>query len=280
MQGVYYTDKNYIYESSVKSILSIRYATDGFSFCVHDEKDQLVVFAHQPFQVDSSDAVLAKVENYIVNDRILNLKFKQVYVIPCSKAKSLIPSDFFQTDKLSLLYRIQQETNPEEELIYHHIERIDAYLVEGIPYKFHQFLREHYPAIEIANSAYNLIRQASAKTLRQMEQLFVDIQDRYFDLLLFRDTRLLLFNSFHYQHQTDIVYFILNVLRESDAEKDNVHLSISGLPVKDQKFRGVLESYIPHIYYPQEPILNTLLQNKEFNNSYFIHLLNFHRCGL
>ena len=58
------------------------------------------------------------------------------------------------------------------------IERIDAYLVEGIPYKFHQFLREHYPAIEIANSAYNLIRQASAKTLRQMEQLFVDIQDR------------------------------------------------------------------------------------------------------
>lgn len=50
MQGVYYTDKNYIYESSVKSILSIRYATDGFSFCVHDEKDQLVVFAHQPFK--------------------------------------------------------------------------------------------------------------------------------------------------------------------------------------------------------------------------------------
>lgn len=251
-----------------------------FHFAFMTKKTSWLFSYTQPFQVDSSDAVMAKVENYIVNDRILNLKFKQVYVIPCNKAKSLIPSDFFQTDKLSLLYRIQQETDPEQELIYHHIERIDAYLVEGIPYKFHQFLREHYPAIEIVNSAYNLIKQASTKTIRQMEQLFVDIQDRYFDLLLFRDTRLLLFNSFHYQHQTDIVYFILNVLRESGAEKDNVQLSISGLPVKDQKFRGVLESYIPRIYYPQEPILNTLLQDKEFNNSYFIHLLNFHRCGL
>ncbi|WP_294143190.1 DUF3822 family protein [uncultured Sanguibacteroides sp.] len=280
MQGVYYTDKNYIYESSVKSILSIRYATDGFSFCVHDENDRLVVFAHQPFQVDSLDAVLARVENYIVNDRILNSNFKQVYVIPCCKAKSLIPADFFQKDKLNLLYHLQQETDSEEELLYHHIEDINAYLVESIPYKFHQFLQEHYPTVQIVNNAFNLIEQASTKTLRQMEQLFVDIQDRYFDILLFRNAKLLLFNSFHYQYPADIVYFILNTLRESGTEKDKIHLFISGIPVKDQKFIGMLESYIPHIYYPQEPLLNTLLQDKEFNSSYFIHLLNFHRCGL
>lgn len=49
MQSIYFVDSNFTYESSKKSILSIRYATDGFSFCVHDETGKLVVFVHEPY---------------------------------------------------------------------------------------------------------------------------------------------------------------------------------------------------------------------------------------
>ena len=68
MQSAYVIDPNFNYEQTVKSILSIRYAADGFSFCVHDEQDKLVVFAHQACSIDLADKSMLQVKNYIASD--------------------------------------------------------------------------------------------------------------------------------------------------------------------------------------------------------------------
>ena len=85
MQSIYFVDSNFTYESSKKSILSIRYATDGFSFCVHDETEKLVVFVHEPYAADSREAAVARLKNYVVNDEIFNLRFKKVYIMHVSR---------------------------------------------------------------------------------------------------------------------------------------------------------------------------------------------------
>ena len=81
MQNVYYIDSNFIKENSSQYILSIRYSTDGLSFCVHNHNHQLLVFFFQPYQLDSQDAVIAKVKKIMVEDELLNLKYKKVYFI-------------------------------------------------------------------------------------------------------------------------------------------------------------------------------------------------------
>ena len=83
MQNVYYIDSNFIKENSSQYILSIRYSTDGLSFCVHNHNHQLLVFFFQPYQLDSQDAVIAKVKKIMVEDELLNLKYKKVYILPC-----------------------------------------------------------------------------------------------------------------------------------------------------------------------------------------------------
>ena len=143
MQSIYFVDSNFTYESSKKSILSIRYATDGFSFCVHDEKDKLVVFVHEPYAADSREAAVARLKNYVVNDAILNLRFKKVYIMPCFKEKLLVPGAFFDKTNIATLYAVNQEVSPDDTILYHHIEGIEAYLVETVISSFHDFVREH-----------------------------------------------------------------------------------------------------------------------------------------
>lgn len=92
MQNVYYIDSNFIKENSSQYILSIRYSTDGLSFCVHNHNHQLLVFFFQPYQLDSQDAVIAKVKKIMVEDELLNLKYKKVYILPCQKEKILLPA--------------------------------------------------------------------------------------------------------------------------------------------------------------------------------------------
>ena len=214
MQSIYFVDSNFTYESSKKSILSIRYATDGFSFCVHDEKDKLVVFVHEPYAADSREAAVARLKNYVVNDAILNLRFKKVYIMPCFKEKLLVPGAFFDKTNIATLYAVNQEVSPDDTILYHHIEGIEAYLVETVISSFHDFVREHFPVFQIVNGAYPFILGAMGKALRDTEQIFLDIQDHYFDLLLIRDSRIQLFNSFSYKAMTDIVYFVLNCIKE------------------------------------------------------------------
>ena len=280
MQSIYFVDSNFTYESSKKSILSIRYATDGFSFCVHDEKDKLVVFVHEPHAADSREAAVARLKNYVVNDAILNLRFKKVYIMPCFKEKLLVPGVFFDKTNIATLYAINQEVSPDDTILYHHIEGIEAYLVETVISSFHDFVREHFPVIQIVNGAYPFILGAMGKALRDTEQIFLDIQDNYFDLLFIRDSRIQLFNSFSYKAMTDIVYFVLNCIKECEIKQEKIHLSICGPAIKDNKLQELLSHYLPNPYFAKEPLLNGILHDKEFNSSHFTHLLNLHRCGL
>ena len=280
MQSIYFVDSNFTYESSKKSILSIRYATDGFSFCVHDEKDKLVVFVHEPHAADSREAAVARLKNYMVNDAILNLRFKKVYIMPCFKEKLLVPGVFFDKTNIATLYAINQEVSPDDTILYHHIEGIEAYLVETVISSFHDFVREHFPVVQIVNGAYPFILGAMGKALRDTEQIFLDIQDNYFDLLFIRDSRIQLFNSFSYKTMTDIVYFVLNCIKECEIKQEKIHLSICGPAIKDNKLQELLSHYLPNPYFAKEPLLNGILHDKEFNSSHFTHLLNLHRCGL
>ena len=153
-------------------------------------------------------------------------------------------------------------------LLYHHIESIDAYLIETIIASFNDFIREHFPVVQIVNEAYPFIQGAVAKALHDTEQIFLDIQDNYFDILFIRNTGIQLFNSFSYKAATDIVYFLLNCIKEC------------GPVSKDYKLKELLSAYLPNPYFAKEPLLNSILQDKEFNGSHFTHLLNLHRCGL
>lgn len=106
MQNVYYIDSNFIKENSPQYILSIRYATDGLSFCVHDPYNKLLAFYFQPFNLKSQDTVIAKVKKIMVDDVLLNLKYKKVYFLSCNKEKMLLPAHAFNKNTLADMYRI------------------------------------------------------------------------------------------------------------------------------------------------------------------------------
>ena len=152
--------------------------------------------------------------------------------------------------------------------------------METVISSFHDFVREHFPVVQIVNGAYPFILGAMSKALRDTEQIFLDIQDNYFDLLFIRDSGIQLFNTFSYKAITDIVYFLLNCIKECGINQEKAHLSICGPALKDNKLKELLSLYLPNPYFAKEPLLNGILHDKEFNSSHFTHLLNLHRCGL
>ena len=278
MQNVYYIDSNFIKENSSQYILSIRYATDGLSFCVHDLNNRLLVFFLQPFTLDSADAVIAKVKKIMVDDMLLNLKYKKVYLIPCNKEKIVLPAHAFNKNTLPDIYRLCLQPHKNDTLIYRKIRVMESYIVEALPRSFVTFLTTRYPAICIVNSAYPFIIQSLSSILFNTNHVFIDVHDQYFDLLITRNNEVLLFNSFSYGSVNDLIYYTLNCLQQCNISKDNLQTTISGNLVNDPMLVETLSKFIPNISVLNYAPLSQLVKNNELNNSSFIHLLNIHKC--
>lgn len=278
MQNVYYIDNNFIKENSSQYILSIRYATDGLSFCVHDFNNRLLVFFFQPFNLEGQDAVIAKVKKIIVDDPVLNLKYKKVFLLPCNKEKILLPAHAFDKNTLPDLYRLCLQPHKNDTLLYRKIKLMESYIVEALPRSFVSFLSGRYPSLCIVNSAYPFIIQSLSNILFNTNHLFIDIYDQYFDLLLTRSNEVLLFNSFSYGSINDIVYYTLNCLQQCNVTRDNLQTTLSGNLVNDPMLADTLGKYLPNLSVLNYAPLSQLVKNNELNNSSFIHLLNIHKC--
>lgn len=278
MQNVYFIDNTFVKENSIQYILSIRYSTDGLSFCIHDHNNKLLVFFYQPYSLDTKDAVIAKVKKVIVDEEILNLKYKKVYIIPCNKEKILIPAHAFSKEYLTDMYRVCLQPEKNDTLLYRKIKTMESYIVEALPRNFVTFLTTRYQSICIVNSAYAFIINSLANIPFNTNHLFIDIHDQYFDLLLTRSNDVLLFNSFTYGSVPDIIYYALNSMKQCNVSRDNMQTTISGNLVNDPKLREKLCRYIPNITISDYPPLSQFVKNNELNTSCFIHLLSMHKC--
>jgi len=277
MQNIYYLDTNFSKENSVQYTLSIRYSTDGLSFCLHDN-GKLMAFSHQPYCLESQDEVIARVKKTITEDELLKLKYKKVYISPCKKDKILIPAHIFNKNYLSDLFRVCLPTEKNDILLYRKIRMMEAYLTEALPRNFITFLTGRYQSLCIVNSAYPFLINSLNTALLNTHHLFVDIQDRYFDILITRSNEVKLFNSFTYNSVQDIIYYILHCLKECRADQTNLQSVFSGTLVDDPKFYQLISNYIPNISVLTDNALNLLLNNEGVNSSRFIHLLSLHRC--
>lgn len=278
MQNVYYIDSHFKKEDTIQYILSIRYATDGLSFCIHNSENTLLVFFYQPYHLDSQEAVIAKTQEIITEDELLNLNFKKVYILACDKEKTLIPASVFSKNHLSDMYRLCLQAHKNDTLLYRKIDVIDSYILEALPQYFITFLTNRYPSLYIVNSAYPFIIGSLSNIIFNTHHLFIDIHDRYFDLLLTRNNNILLFNSFTYGSVTDLTYYTLNCLQQCQVNTENLQTKISGNLMDDPQLTEILERYIPNVSVLDYAPLSQLVKNKELNNSSFIHLLNIHKC--
>lgn len=65
MQNIYYLDSNFTKENLSQYILSIRFSTDGLSFCLHDSTNKLIALSHQHYCLESQDEVIARVKKQL-----------------------------------------------------------------------------------------------------------------------------------------------------------------------------------------------------------------------
>ena len=281
MRNITYVSDDFVKEDSLQYVLSIRYATDGLSFCVHSSCSKLLVFNHWNVAFDSDEEIVAKLKAYVIENDILSLYYKKVYVVTCGQRKILIPDEALIVAEIGTkLSQIVLSVDSNECVVSYKIGKRNCHFVEILSVDLLSFFDNKYGDVVVVNTAYLFIQRALIIAESEEKSLFVNIYDDYFEVLMLRGGDIMFFNVFKFETAAmDIIYHVLNVLKQLDVTYDDLSIYLSGNMMLRDELIKILSRYVvkPKVIGDAESAL--YIEGMD-NVSPFVYLLNVNKCEL
>ena len=229
------------------SSLAIHINESWVIFCLFNHKKlsslNKVRFLHKK----KSNFVLKTIKKYIKSFSKENIP-SEVKLIYYNKTSTLVPSTLFD-HKNSLNY-LKYNTSiniddiaANDQLLNHEINNVyipNTEINNFIFEKFKRFDFFHYSSLIIEKISNELAEKFS-------EKVFVNINDGFIDILFFKDKKLMFYNSYDYNSDEDILFYLLFCFSELKLNPDEIHTVFSGSIDLDSKLYELIYTYVRNV---------------------------------
>jgi len=229
------------------SSLAIHINESWVIFCLfnHQKLSSLnkVRFLHKK----KSNFVLKTIKKYIKSFSKENIP-SDVKLIYYNKTSTLVPSTLFD-HKNSLNY-LKYNTSiniddiaANDQVLDHEINNVyipNTEINNFIFEKFRTFDFFHYSSLIIEKISNELAEKFS-------EKVFVNINDGFIDVLFFKDKKLMFYNSYDYNSDEDILFYLLFCFSELKLNPDEIHTVFSGSIDLDSKLYELIYTYVRNV---------------------------------
>lgn len=262
-------------------ILSIQASLNGLSFCILDPvQEKYIVFSHKNVNSELSfNDFLDNIEEYIQNTDLLNHKYKKVKFIWLSSKNTLIPKKHFKKENVKKYFEFNQKLDELDEIHFNKLKYIDAYSIYIVPNQIANIFSKQFPGINFYNQQIPFIEHSLAKYYSETKKVFVNINDNFIDINLTETGKLLLYNSFVYKTEMDLIYFIMYVCNQYNLNTETTEVVLSGLIDKKSSAFSKLKDFFQHLKFDKLPeeFSYSYTFNKIPNHS-FTNLFNLQLC--
>lgn len=262
-------------ESDKDLKLSIQFSLDGFSFCISESitKEDLF-FTEYIFDnsLKSPEELLENITSIFKSDQNLQLNFKDVFVIHQNNLNTLIPEQYFDDKKLIDYLNFNIKTLKTDFAAFDQLTQIKANNV-FIPYvNINNYLFQHFGEFEYKHHTSVLIDKfLPINKDNTVENIYVNVTRKSFDIIVLKDNKLLFTNTFSYQTKEDFLYYILFASEQLNLDTSIFNLYFTGTINKDSELYKLTYSYIKNIFFLESS--NKIFKNLDLPNHSNLTLL-------
>lgn len=231
-------------------VLSIQINLSGLSFCVLDKDSNQITHIENVVFDDfkNPESLLEATQNVFDNHAILRDSFTDVIVLHQNNWSTLVPSSIFNKDCVAdylkfntkILATDLVEVDPlnylELQCVYIPFTNINNYIFD----KFGSFTFMHSSSI-LVDKLSVLEKNNTSK------QVYVNISNYQFDLIIFEAEKLLFFNHFEYQTPEDILYYLLFTFEQLQLNPELIQVKLLGHVNTDDAVYHIIYKYIRHV---------------------------------
>ena len=272
MRNIAVIDETFDINISSTYHLAIQLSAEGLCFAIMDTvRKKYIALKDLFFDEALSLSKEEQVENFFTRDNHLNHRYKTSGLIYATPNAVLIPKPLFDPGTMEEMYHFSNQLPENHVILSNDIANIDSKIVFSLPESILNSCNKHPNEIRIYHQSCPEIENAAlaARSKPSGNYVKVHLYRDFFDIVVFRKGKFELFNSFSYQTQEDLIFYILYVFEQLDFEAEKNKLVLSGNVVENSELTDKLSQFIPDI------ILEKF--NKNFNYSYTFGQLSQHR---
>ncbi len=246
MTKTYLVDHSFDTSITTSYFLSIRSSSGGLSFCVLDPvTNTYIAFANIPFVDTSKDNI--KTQEVLLKEELLQLPYKKVFFLYESPKATLVPTALYDTSKQDDLYHLNHSSAEERlQIVAQKIKMADAWNLFSIPEFMYHLVKTQFDSVEFFQHYSPFVESCliSSQQRKLETVMHIGVHDKFFDLLVLKDRKMLLCNSYSYSNINDFLYFVLFTFEQLKLEADKTNVMMHGIYDKQSQHYKELKNYL------------------------------------
>jgi hypothetical protein len=249
----------YLSDDEVQSQLATKYnllvhiGLESFQYAIIDHiHDQLKVLAEYDLGKTGSTSELIKtIEELPESSRQFKFAFNSIRISFDTSDYTFIPSDLYLSENIAEYGKFVSLTGSKEILV-NTISSAGVRNVMAIEPELNTTLLRIFQKPKIYNQATPFL-EGVRKTLGREDNVmcFLDVQARHFQVALFKDSKLELYNTFEYANADEFNYYLLNVIGSFTLEIEQTQVVLSGKISEIDEVYSRIEKYFSNIRFAE-----------------------------
>lgn len=268
-------DKSFNKVNSDNCHISIQVEADGFCFCILDiERKHYIAFRKYKFEKTSDVTIFTdKLESCINGDELLTSSYRSSSLIYLTQKSTFVPDIFFDEINLRDYFEFNHPLEDLDEIHYNNIDEINASNVFVIPNYVANLFYSRFRGIKYFHQATPFVKSI-LKDFNKDASVHINLNDVFFDIAVKQNNKLILYNTFLYKNDTDLLYYILFIINQLKIDSKVIPFTLSGELSDRIAYQEALSKYIPNLMYlePASPafcgIFERISLHKYFNLFY------------
>ncbi len=232
--------------------LSIQLSLGGLSFCILDKStNTLVHYTSFPFHdVGTPNQLLDKVKRVFASSLVLQQPFQKVKIIYVNELNSFVPTALFNDKNLESYLKFNTKVLPNDFITFDvlsNTEMVNVY----IPYvNINNFIFEQYGTFEYKHFGSLLVNTIlNSAPSHEQAIVYVYVHEEQFDVVVLKQRKLQLFNTFKYTNKEDFIYHLLFVAEQLALNTDKFPLYFLGDVKEGDELYTIAYTYIRNVYF-------------------------------
>jgi hypothetical protein len=222
-------DPSFQSQSSEKCDLLIHIGSSGIAYAIINAGDKkLNILSEISLPNNETETIINTLSDLIDNNDDLKMSYNRVIVCMESYKYTFIPSDLYSKNNLSAYAKL---INPEvvEEIAVNEIKQFEITNIFSVNASISKKVLSSFPNATITHQA-NAFLNGSLTNLKDglSSQLFINIQDCNFEIALYFEMELQLYNLYEYKTIDEFNYFLLAIISQFHLNRITTNAILSG----------------------------------------------------
>ncbi len=224
--------------------LVIQVSLDALSFCVLDLITNKVLHTTE-IAFEKNKVIEEQLWRVFIEHTILTKAHDEIVVLHNNNLNAFVPSSLFEA---SFLASYLQYNTKVFETDFFTFDTILPYEINNVYVPFvniNNFLLDQFESFEYKNSNSVLVKKLlDVSKNKEEKQVFVHIQEDFFEIVVVKNQQLILFNSFNYSTPEDFIYYLLFTCEQLQMNPELVSVQLLGNCVTSDANFKIAYTYI------------------------------------